>query len=191
MTTASYDRSVLHSAKFAELALGAFVSDQLVLALELSNATVACLRECLDSVIPDSSALYLITKSYFLHALFRSYRGDIGRYLKYRRVCLNLIPHIDKDTKGLAELISAMSFHDSLAYMIHNASEDDLPDIGDVIPQVTQDRNASEMATDRLGSSSIFLQDVVIDSDAIASNPDNQLWMQVLIIYLNCFLKVF
>jgi len=180
MLTPSNDQSVLNAVRFSELALGALASDNLLLALELSNATVTCLRDCLDSVVPDMSALFLITKSFFLHGLFRSFRGDISRYLKYRRVCFNLIPRMDPNTVGLPALISAISFHDSLAYMLYNASEDDLPDIDDVIPPITPDVSTKESKSSRdEKSSDMLLCNVITDWDAIASDPDNQILMQV------------
>ena len=175
-----HDQSVLYAARFAELALGALASDNLLLASELSNATVTCIRDCLDSVISDTSALFLIAKSFFLHGLFRSFRGDITRYLKYRRVCLSLIPRMDGYTLGLPALIAAISFHDSLAYALHNASEDDLPDIDDVIPPIYPDISSRERAFDRGDDcSDMMLGNMIRDIDAIAIDPANQLWMQV------------
>jgi len=83
----SYDLSALRAARYAELALGAFVSNQINLALELSNSTVACLRECVEEPV-SPQCMFDVARAYFLHAIFRSYRGDTNRYFKYRRVCL-------------------------------------------------------------------------------------------------------
>ena len=41
-----FDLAPLHSARFAEVSLGALVCNQVPLALELSNAAVLCLKEC-------------------------------------------------------------------------------------------------------------------------------------------------
>ena len=82
-----FDLAALNAARFAELALGAMVSDQIGLSLELSNATVTCLRECVEEPI-HPSCMYDVARAYFLHGLLRSVRGDMDRYFKYRRVCL-------------------------------------------------------------------------------------------------------
>ena len=43
-----YDQSALNAARFSQLALGALSNDQLGLALELSNASVLCLKNCIE-----------------------------------------------------------------------------------------------------------------------------------------------
>jgi hypothetical protein len=73
------------ASKFAELALGALVNDDVSLAHELSNAVVHCLHEALWH---DFNGSYDIAKTYYLVGVFRAFRGDFGRYFKYRRVCL-------------------------------------------------------------------------------------------------------
>jgi len=43
-----YDQSALNAARFSQLALGALCNDQVGLALELSNACVLCLKNCVE-----------------------------------------------------------------------------------------------------------------------------------------------
>jgi hypothetical protein len=78
----------LSASKFAELALGALVKDDVSLAHELCNAVVHCLHEALRN---DFSGSYDIAKTYYLVGVFRVFRGDFGRYFKYRRVCLTYL----------------------------------------------------------------------------------------------------
>mmetsp|Transcript_18250 Transcript_18250/g.34770 ORF Transcript_18250/g.34770 Transcript_18250/m.34770 type:complete len:553 (-) Transcript_18250:125-1783(-) len=128
-----YDQAALQAARFAELSLGALANNQAPLALELSNASVMCLRNCIEEP-GHELCLYDIARAYLLLGIFRSYRGDVVRYFKYRRVCMSHVarlrgvPHVDA-------LVAAISFHDSWAYMIHNASEENIPDIDDVLPR--------------------------------------------------------
>ena len=86
----TYDQSALHAARFSELALGALANNQVPLALELSNASVMCLRNCVEEP-SHSSCMYDVARAYLLHGIFRSFRGDMVRYFKYRRVCLTHI----------------------------------------------------------------------------------------------------
>ena len=125
-----FDHAALNAARFSEIALGALVNNQIPLALELSNATVLCLRECVDEPI-HHSCVFDIARAYFLHALFRSYRGDVERYLKYRRVCLKHISQLEGSLSAF-KLIAAISFHDSWTYIVHNAEDDTLPEINDI-----------------------------------------------------------
>lgn len=91
----TFDLAALRAGRFSELALGALVSGQVELALELSNATVTCLRECVEEPVHPGCMLVL-ARAYLLHGIFRSFRGDMVRYFKYRRVCLtHLSTHID------------------------------------------------------------------------------------------------
>jgi len=86
----TYDQSALHAARFSELALGALANNQVPLALELSNASVMCLRNCVEGP-SHNSCMYDVARAYLLHGIFRSFRGDMVRYFKYRRVCLTHI----------------------------------------------------------------------------------------------------
>jgi len=83
----SFDWAALQAARFSELALGALVSNQISLALELSNATVYCLRQCVEEPV-HPSCMFELARAYLLHGIFRSFRGDMLRYFKYRRVCM-------------------------------------------------------------------------------------------------------
>ena len=96
----TYDQSALYAARFSEVALGALANNQLSLGLELSNASVMCLRNC--CFVDDnenqghvSCAMYNVARAYLLHGIFRSFRGDMVRYFKYRRVCMTLIQQMD------------------------------------------------------------------------------------------------
>lgn len=138
-----FDLAALKAARFSEIALGALVNNQIPLALELSNATVLCLRECVDEPI-HHSCVFDVARAYFLHALFRSYRGDVERYLKYRRVCLTHVSQLEA-SPSTYKLIAAISFHDSWTYIVHNAEDDTLPEINDIPPVggSTEESNSS------------------------------------------------
>jgi hypothetical protein len=77
----------LNASRFAEIALGAVVHNEVSLAMELSNATVQCLRESVKEPVQVEYA-YEIVRAYFLLGCFRAFRGDMVRYFKYRRVCM-------------------------------------------------------------------------------------------------------
>jgi hypothetical protein len=166
-----FDVAALRAARFAEIALGALVSNQIGLALELSNATVVCLKQCVEEPV-HPSCMYNVARSYFLHGLFRSYRGDMTRYFKYRRVCLLKLTQLGKDEVGILQLFAAVSFHDAWAYMIYNANADDLPDIDEVIPQI------SSCGRPSLNSAAEEKYNVSTDHSMIASDPANKMWIQ-------------
>jgi hypothetical protein len=90
----TYDQSALRAARFSELALGALANEQVSLSMELSNASVICLRDCVDKPA-HTSCLYDVSRAYLLLGIFRSFRGDMTRYFKYRRVCLMHILKLD------------------------------------------------------------------------------------------------
>eukprot|EP00562_Extubocellulus_spinifer_P019767 CAMPEP_0178598568 /NCGR_PEP_ID=MMETSP0697-20121206/32819_1 /TAXON_ID=265572 /ORGANISM="Extubocellulus spinifer, Strain CCMP396" /LENGTH=894 /DNA_ID=CAMNT_0020236359 /DNA_START=322 /DNA_END=3006 /DNA_ORIENTATION=+ len=166
-----FDLAALQAARFSEIALGALANNQVALALELSNATVMCLRECVEEPI-HPSCMYDVARAYFLHGLFRSYRGDMPRYFKYRRVCLTHLSQLD-NVPGVESLLAAISFHDSWAYMIHNAAEDALPDIDEAIPPLP----APPQGQDRGGDADVKYG-VSSNPSLIVSNPINQMWIQ-------------
>jgi len=91
----TYDQSALYAARFSEVALGALANNQLSLGLELSNASVMCLRNCCHLEPSHVSCMYNVARAYLLHGIFRSFRGDMVRYFKYRRVCMTLIQQMD------------------------------------------------------------------------------------------------
>jgi hypothetical protein len=166
-----FDVSAMKAARYAELALGAFVSNQMNLALELSNATVTCLRECVEEPV-HPRCMFDVARAYFLHGLFRSYRGDIERYFKYRRVCLTHL-HQMENVPGVEALLAAISFHDSWAYITHNADQSALPNIDDSIPRLPCSQQKAEDLKSKL---KLGLTDT--EASVIACNPDNQMWIQ-------------
>ena len=86
--------AALSAARFAEVALGAIVHNEVSLAMELCNAVVHCLRESVqDPVQPPY--MFEVARSYFLLGVFRAFRGDMVRYFKYRRVCLTYASKLD------------------------------------------------------------------------------------------------
>jgi hypothetical protein len=87
-------RFALQAARFAELALGAIVHNEIALAMELCNATVHSLRNCGNAPAKTEYAFEL-ARAYFLLGAFRAFRGDMIRYFKYRRVCLTHLVDIE------------------------------------------------------------------------------------------------
>jgi hypothetical protein len=85
--------AALSAARFAELALGALIHNEVPTAMELCNAVVHCLRE--SASVSTGIILFEVGKAYFLLGVFRAFRGDIERYLKYRRVCLSSLSRCD------------------------------------------------------------------------------------------------
>ena len=166
-----FDVAALRAARFAEIALGALINNQIVLALELSNATVVCLKQCVKEPV-HPSCMFDVAKAYFLLGMFRSYRGDMQRYFKYRRVCLAKLSQLGKKVVGIQQLLSAISFHDSWAYMIYNANSSDLPNIDDVIPALPECGKTS------LVSSAEQKYQISTDHTKISSDPLNQMWIQ-------------
>ncbi len=82
--------AALSASRFAETALGAIVNNEITLAMELCNAVVHCLREAVEDPV-DGTIVFEIAKAYFLLGVFRSIRGDMVRYFKYRRMALSYI----------------------------------------------------------------------------------------------------
>ena len=167
-----FDRAALQAARFSEIALGALANNQVALALELSNATVMCLRECVEEPV-HPSCMYDVARAYFLHGMFRSYRGDMVRYFKYRRVCLTHLSQMD-NVPGVEALLAAISFHDSWAYMIHNASEAALPDIDDAIPPLP----APQQSGGGGGGDTVAKYGTATNPSYVAANPMNKMWIQ-------------
>jgi len=165
-----YEQMALQACRFAELALGALINNQLNLAMELSNATVMSLRECTDEPLYSSTTLEL-ARAYMLLGLFRSFRGDMARYFKYRRICLRHLSKLDK-CEGIDNLLAAISFHDSWAYMMHNASDANLPDAHEMPPiGCGSGSDSTDPATkEKYGVSTC--------ASRIASDPNNQNWIQ-------------
>jgi hypothetical protein len=99
-TTGELSTAGAYSSRFAELALGALVKDDMVLAHELCNVVVHCLQAALRDNFDDDprgngngddDSSYEVAKTYYLLGVFRAFRGDFGRYFKYRRICLTCL----------------------------------------------------------------------------------------------------
>jgi hypothetical protein len=86
--------AALSAVRFAEVAIGAIVHNEVGLAMELCNAVVHCLRESVQEPV-DKPIMYEVAKTYFLLGVFRACRGDMTRYFKYRRVCLKYLSKLD------------------------------------------------------------------------------------------------
>mmetsp|Transcript_24514 Transcript_24514/g.57106 ORF Transcript_24514/g.57106 Transcript_24514/m.57106 type:complete len:320 (-) Transcript_24514:1434-2393(-) len=89
----------LCASRFAEVALGAIVHNEVSLAMELCNATVHCLRECVKEPV-HSSCVFEVARGYFLLGVFRAFRGDMIRYFKYRRVCMTHLSRLEVRGEG-------------------------------------------------------------------------------------------
>lgn len=86
--------AALSATRFAEAALGAIVHNEVVLAMELCNAVVHCLRESVQQTV-ELTVMFEVAKAYFLLGVFRAYRGDMARYFKYRRVCMTYLSRLE------------------------------------------------------------------------------------------------
>uniref|UniRef100_A0A6U1RUS0 Uncharacterized protein n=1 Tax=Cyclophora tenuis TaxID=216820 RepID=A0A6U1RUS0_CYCTE len=162
------DLQALKAGRFAEMALGAIVHNEVSLAMELCNATVHCLRDCVKER-PSSHYVFEVARGYFLLGIFRAFRGDMTRYFKYRRVCLTHLSHLEKGSRDTELLLAAIAYLDSWAYMMYNANERKLPSIDGTIPAVASACGPSMM--DRQF-------DVGNVPASIASDPKNQMWIQ-------------
>lgn len=91
-------QNALLAARFSEIALGALVHDEVALAMELCNATVHCLRKCVEEPV-EQAYLFEVSRAYFLLGVFRAFRGDLERYLKYRRVCLTHLSQLQDEVR--------------------------------------------------------------------------------------------
>lgn len=86
--------AALSAARFAEVALGAIVHNEVSLGMELCNAVVHCLKESVQEPV-QPPYMFEVARSYFLLGVFRAFRGDMLRYFKYRRVCLTYVSKLD------------------------------------------------------------------------------------------------
>jgi len=170
--------AALSAARFAEIALGALVHNEVSLAMELCNAVVHCLRESVQEPV-HTQVMFEVAKAYFLLGVFRSCRGDMARYFKYRRVCMTYLAKLEDD-EGTATLLAAVSFLDSWAYMIYNANEKLLPSFDDIIPPVSGSNSGIVGGTGMGGGpgGGNSLNDIKTDPASIACDPKNQNWIQ-------------
>eukprot|EP00547_Thalassionema_nitzschioides_P010516 CAMPEP_0194226466 /NCGR_PEP_ID=MMETSP0156-20130528/41915_1 /TAXON_ID=33649 /ORGANISM="Thalassionema nitzschioides, Strain L26-B" /LENGTH=739 /DNA_ID=CAMNT_0038958825 /DNA_START=23 /DNA_END=2242 /DNA_ORIENTATION=+ len=152
--------SALAAAQFAELALGATVHHEIPLSLELSNATVYCLCECIKESVP-RDYIFEVIRSIFLLGCFYMFRGDMVRYFKYRHACIKYLTKYDH-VEGAEALLAAMAYLDAWQYMIHNANEKKLPEIG------TSFEPGDCPSPPTFGCA----------ASAIASDPKNRMWIQ-------------
>ena len=86
--------AALTAVRFAEVALGALVRNDVSLAMELCNAVVHCLRESVYEPV-QAPLVFEVAKAYFLLGVFRACRGDMERYFKYRRVCMTYLAKLE------------------------------------------------------------------------------------------------
>jgi hypothetical protein len=162
--------AALSAARFAEVALGAIVHNEVSLGMELCNAVVHCLKESVQEPV-QPPYMFEVARSYFLLGVFRAFRGDMLRYFKYRRVCLTYVSKLDNDANA-ATLLAAIAFLDAWAYMIYNADEKKLPMIDDSIPPV-------ERGLQIMGTSQTEMEyNIKTNPGHIASDPRNQNWIQ-------------
>ncbi|KAL3912243.1 MAG: hypothetical protein SGILL_006959, partial [Bacillariaceae sp.] len=162
--------AALSAARFAEVALGAIVHNEVSLGMELCNAVVHCLKESVQEPV-QPPYMFEVARSYFLLGVFRAFRGDMLRYFKYRRVCLTYVSKLENDANA-ATLLAAVAFLDAWAYMIYNADEKKLPKIDDSIPPV-------ERGPHSMGVSQTEVEYNIKTNPAhIASEPSNQNWIQ-------------
>ncbi|KAL7537786.1 hypothetical protein ACHAXR_008077 [Thalassiosira sp. AJA248-18] len=215
-----FDVAALQAARFAELAMGALADttsscsnfngnnnsgdtaaatattkNNNLLLVALANASILCLRDCVEHPI-HPSLMFDVARTYLFHAIFRSQLdNDMERYFKYRRVCLRTLAQLDccdidsyqrecasnirqnwlLGYPGVETLMAATSFQDSLAYMINSASEGDLPNIDSEIPRVSppHDVDGLMVSTDAEKKYGIGTS-----PSRVASNPINQMWIQ-------------
>lgn len=190
-------KKALNASRFAEIALGALVHNEVSLAMELCNATVHCLRECVKDTVKKEYG-YEVARAYFLLGGFRAFRGDMVRYFKYRRVCLTTLSKLEVRTisfacvllcvcvfqfsnpsllmsqnpKGAEHIMAAMAYLDAWAYMMYNANEKKLPNIDGDLPRVSCNTSGKpQTETERT-------YQVCCGASAIASDPKNQMWIQ-------------
>lgn len=163
--------AALSAARFAEVALGALIHDEVKLAIELANAVVHCLRESVQEPV-QPPYMFEVARSYFLLSVFRAFRGDMIRYFKYRRVCLTYVSKLDNEANA-STLLSAVAFLDAWAYMIYNADEKRLPNINASISQVSR-------SSPSIGATAVESEYNIRTNRChiIASDPKNQNWIQ-------------
>jgi predicted nucleotidyltransferase len=183
-----FDLAALQAARFAELAMGALadmnpkkddnvpstIQHHSSLLLSLVNASVLCLQDCIEERV-HPSLMFDVARTYFLHALLRMQLGDMERYFKYRRICLRHLAQMD-EIPGAKTLMAAVSFQDSLAYMIHGASESDVPIIDLEFPRVPIPNDVDKSSNKTTDAEKKY--GIRTSPSSVASNPLNQMWIQ-------------
>ena len=85
-------------------------------------------------------------------------------------VSLQSEPHVEA-------LLAAVSFHDAWAYMLHNASEDTLPDIDESLPRLNCVDNCINDPTQTAKEIQAKYGCCTVPS-SVVTDPINQMWMQ-------------
>jgi hypothetical protein len=191
--------AALSAARFAELALGALVHNEVPTAMELCNAVVHCLREAAS--VSTGIILFEVGKAYLLLGVFRAFRGDMDRYLKYRRVCLSYLSRCDvsamasplsflflytpdscfswtQDDEKASIVLASISFLDAWAYMIYNANETLLPNIDEALPPPSNLSSQQAIGGNIPNSVAELKYNVKIDCRSIICDPKNKNWIQ-------------
>ena len=175
-----FDVAALQAARFAELALGALADSNDVesngLMTALTNASVLCLRDCVEERV-HPSLMFDVSRAFFFHAILRMQLDkDMVLYFKYRRVCLRHLSQLDGFSfPGVTRLMAAISFQDSLVYMINNApEEDEMPNIDRDIPRATPPHPLEGLPTTNAEKK----YGISTSPSRVASNPMNQMWIQ-------------
>ena len=92
-----FDVAALQAARFGELAMGALATmkvGDMELMSSLANASVLCLKSCVEEQIHPSLMLY-VARTFFFHSILRLYMGELEGYFKYRRFCLHYLSQMD------------------------------------------------------------------------------------------------
>lgn len=97
MSMPKYDVAVLQAAQFAELAVGAMVDGDKDKMFELTNASILCLQDSVKEPV-HPNCRFELSRALFLHALLRSFNGDMERCFKYRRASMNTLAKLDVRT---------------------------------------------------------------------------------------------
>ncbi|KAL7554859.1 hypothetical protein ACHAWF_018408 [Thalassiosira exigua] len=106
-----FDVAALQAARLAELAMGAMADPDCYdggggeeaagatardnsLLLSLADASVLCLRECVEHPV-HPSLMFEMARSFFFHAALRAHLDDMRRYFLYRRIFLRHLAQLD------------------------------------------------------------------------------------------------
>lgn len=92
-----FDVAALQAARFGELAMGALATmkvGDMELMSSLANASVLCLKSCVEEQIHPSLMMY-VARTFFFHSILRLYMGELEGYFKYRRFCLHYLSQMD------------------------------------------------------------------------------------------------
>ena len=65
-----FDIAALQAARFAEVAMGALADGERSMVLELANASVLCLQDCVEEPV-HPSCMFDVARTFFFHGIFR------------------------------------------------------------------------------------------------------------------------